>query len=104
MEFKTGTPPTEPSEPTDELKLVSTSPASDATVTEDDSLVLTFNQELSKNLNWTKGSIYIKNYNTERDGTENRFREILCAGWHRERKNTDSSGCVCWFADQENIM
>jgi len=65
LEFKTGTPPTEPSEPTDELKLVSTSPASDATVTEDDSLVLTFNQELSKNLNWTKGSIYIKNYNTD---------------------------------------
>lgn len=65
LEFKTGTPPTEPSEPTDELKLVSTSPASDATVTEDDSLVLTFNQELSKNLNWTKGIIYIKNYNTD---------------------------------------
>ena len=65
LEFKTGTPPTEPSDPTDELKLVSTSPASDATVTEDDSLVLTFNQELSKNLNWTKGSIYIKNYNTD---------------------------------------
>lgn len=65
FEFRTGTPPTEPSEPTDELKLVSTSPASDATVTEDDSLVLTFNQELSKNLNWTKGSIYIKNYNTD---------------------------------------
>ena len=65
LEFRTGTPPTEPSEPTDELKLVSTSPASDATVTEDDSLVLTFNQELSKNLNWTKGSIYIKNYNTD---------------------------------------
>lgn len=65
FEFRTGTPPTEPSEPTDELKLVSTFPASDATVTEDDSLVLTFNQELSKNLNWTKGSIYIKNYNTD---------------------------------------
>lgn len=65
LEFKTGTPPTEPSEPTNELKLVSTSPASDATVTEDDSLVLTFNQELSKNLSWTKGSIYIKNYNTD---------------------------------------
>ena len=66
LEFKTGTPPTEPSEPTDELKLVSTSPANGATnVTEDDSLVLTFNQELSKNLNWTKGSIYIKNYNTD---------------------------------------
>lgn len=65
LEFKTGTPPTEPSDPTDELKLVSTSPASDATVTEDDSLVLTFNQELSKNLNWTKGSICIKNYNTD---------------------------------------
>lgn len=66
LKFKTGTPPTEPSEPTDELKLVSTSPANDATdVTEDDSLVLTFNQELSKNLNWTKGSIYIKNYNTD---------------------------------------
>ena len=66
LEFRTGTPPTEPSEPTDELKLVSTSPANGATnVTEDDSLVLTFNQELSKNLNWTKGSIYIKNYNTD---------------------------------------
>lgn len=66
LEFKTGTPPTEPSEPTDELKLVSTSPVNGATdVTEDDSLVLTFNQELSKNLNWTKGSIYIKNYNTD---------------------------------------
>lgn len=66
LKFKTGTPPTEPSEPTDELKLVSTSPANGATdVTEDDSLVLTFNQELSKNLNWTKGSIYIKNYNTD---------------------------------------
>ena len=66
LEFKTGTPPTEPSEPTDELKLVSTSPANGSTdVTEDDSLVLTFNQELSKNLNWTKGSIYIKNYNTD---------------------------------------
>lgn len=66
LEFKTGTPPTEPSEPTDELELVSTSPANGATdVTEDDSLVLTFNQELSKNLNWTKGSIYIKNYNTD---------------------------------------
>lgn len=65
LEFKTGIPPTEPSEPTNELKLVSTSPASDATVTEDDSLVLTFNQELSKNLSWTKGSIYIKNYNTD---------------------------------------
>lgn len=66
LEFKTGTPPTEPSEPTDELKLVSTFPVNGATdVTEDDSLVLTFNQELSKNLNWTKGSIYIKNYNTD---------------------------------------
>ena len=65
LEFRIGTPPTEPSEPTDELKLVSTFPASDATVTEDDSLVLTFNQELSKNLNWTKGGIYIKNYNTD---------------------------------------
>lgn len=66
LEFKTGTPPTEPSEPTDELKLVSTSPANGATnVTEDDSLVLTFNQELRKNLSWTKGSIYIKNYNTD---------------------------------------
>ncbi len=66
LEFKTGTPPTEPSEPTDELKLISTSPANGATdVTEDDSLVLTFNQGLSKNLNWTKGSIYIKNYNTD---------------------------------------
>ena len=64
LEFRIGTPPTEPSEPTD--KLVSTSPANGATdVTEDDSLVLTFNQELSKNLNWTKGSIYIKNYNTD---------------------------------------
>lgn len=59
LKFKTGTPPTEPSEPTDELKLVSTSPANGATdVTEDDSLVLTFNQELSKNLNWLKGNIY----------------------------------------------
>lgn len=66
LEFRTVTPPTEPTEPTDELKLVSTSPANGATdVTEDDSLVLTFNQELSKNLNWTKGSIYIKNYNTD---------------------------------------
>ena len=66
LEFRTGTPPTEPSEPTDELKLVSTSPANGATnVTEDDSLVLTFNQELSKNLNWTKGSIYIKHYDTD---------------------------------------
>ena len=65
LKFKTGTPPTEPSEPTDELKLVSTSPASDATVTEDDSLVLTFNQELSKNLNWLKGNIYIKHYDTD---------------------------------------
>ena len=27
--------------------------------------MLTFNQELSKNLNWTKGGIYIKNYNTD---------------------------------------
>ena len=60
FEFRTGTPPT------DELKLISTFPANGATdVTEDDSLVLTFNQELSKNLNWTKGSIYIKNYNTD---------------------------------------
>lgn len=71
LEFKTGTPPTEPSDPTDELKLVSTSPANGATdVTEDDSLVLTFNQELSKNLNWTKGSIYIKNYNTDETALE----------------------------------
>ena len=66
LEFRTGTPPTEPSEPTDELKLVSTSPASGASdVAKNAPLVLTFNEPLSTNPNWLKGSIYIKDYETD---------------------------------------
>ena len=57
---------TEP-EPTPEtLTLVSSSPANGAVgFNKNDGLTLTFSQDISKNPNWTKGSIYIKNYETD---------------------------------------
>lgn len=57
---------TEP-EPTPEtLTLVSSSPANGAVgFNKNDGLTLTFSQDISKNPDWTKGSIYIKNYETD---------------------------------------
>ena len=48
-----------------ELTLVSTSPAAGATnVALDEPLVLTFSQDISEQLDWSKGKIYIRNYET----------------------------------------
>ena len=57
---------TEPDPTPETLTLVSSSPANGAVgFNKNDGLTLTFSQDISKNPDWTKGSIYIKNYETD---------------------------------------
>lgn len=58
---------TEPDPTPETLTLVSSSPANGAVgFNKNDGLTLTFSQDISKNPDWTKGSIYIKNYSNDR--------------------------------------
>lgn len=58
---------TEPDPTPETLTLVSSSPANGAVgFNKNGGLTLTFSQDISKNPDWTKGSIYIKNYSNDR--------------------------------------